>query len=84
MTIASYRQETLARDLRDLRVEAGNIIFIHSSFRSLGSVIGGASAIIEAFKEVVGPEGLILMPSFHFVEKRAETWDIETTPSIVG
>ena len=51
MTIASYRQETLARDLRNLRVEAGNIIFIHSSFRSLGSVIGGASAIIEAFKE---------------------------------
>ena len=84
MTIASHSQETLARDRRNLRVEVGNTILIHSSFRSLGSVIGGTGAVIEAFKDVVGPEGLILMSSFNLVEKRAETWDIETIPSTVG
>ena len=84
MIIASYSQETLARDLRNLRVEAGDTIFVHSSFRNLGLVIGGADAVIEAFREVVGPEGLTLMPSFDLVEKRAETWDIETTPSTAG
>ena len=84
MTIASYSQKVLSQDLRGLGVEAGATIFIHSSFRSLGSVIGGAGTVVGAFKNVVGPEGLILMPSFNLVEKRAETWDIETTPSTVG
>ena len=84
MTIASYSREALVLDLRNLGIEAGDTIFIHSSFRSIGPVIGGAGAVIEAFKDVVGSEGLILMPSFNLVEKRAETWDIETTPSTVG
>ena len=84
MAIASYSQRALSQDLRGLGVEAGATIFIHSSFRSLGSVIGGAGTVVGAFKDVVGPEGLILMPSFNLVEKRAETWDVETTPSTVG
>ena len=84
MTIASYSREALVLDLRNLGIEAGDTIFIHSSFRSIGPVIGGAGTVIEAFKDVVGSEGLILMPSFNLVEKRAETWDIETTPSTVG
>ena len=84
MTIASYSREALVLDLRNLGIEAGDTIFIHSSFRSIGPVIGEAGAFIEAFKDVVGSEGLILMPSFNLVEKRAETWDIETTPSTVG
>ena len=84
MAIASYSQKALSQDLRGLGVEAGATIFIHSSFRSLGSVIGGAGTVVGAFKDVVGPEGLILMPSFNLVEKRAETWDVETTPSTVG
>ena len=84
MAIAPYSQNALSQDLRVFGVEAGATIFIHSSFRSLGSVIGGAGTVVGAFKDVVGPEGLILMPSFNLVEKRAETWDIETTPSTVG
>ena len=84
MAIASYSQKALSQDLRGLGVEAGATIFIHSSFRSLGSVIGGADTVVGVFKDVVGPEGLILMPSFNLVEKRAETWDVETTPSTVG
>ena len=83
MTIA-HSQETLVQDLRGLGLEAGTTIFIHSSFKSLGPVTGGAGTVISAFKDVVGSKGLILMPSFNLVEKRAETWDIETTPSTVG
>ena len=83
MTIA-HSQETLVQDLRGLGIEAGTTIFIHSSFKSLGPVTGGAGTVISAFKDVVGSEGLILIPSFNLVEKRAETWDIEITPSTVG
>jgi len=79
-------REGLVRDLRGLGVEPGDILFIHSSFKSLGTVEGGAGTVVGALEDVLGPEGLVLMPSFNLVghEKRTETWDIETTPSTVG
>ena len=40
----------------------------------------------DAFQAAVGPDGLILMPSFHLIERgeRARRWDWATTPSTVG
>ena len=81
-----HTQETLLRDLSALGVEQGDTVFTHSSFKSLGPVQGGAATVIGALEEVVGPEGLLLMPSFNLVAwpKRVEFWDIDTTPSAVG
>ena len=58
MAIASYSQKALSQDLRGLGVGAGATIFIHSSFRSLGSVIGGAGTVVGAFKDVVNTDAL--------------------------
>ena len=82
----SSDREQLAGDLRELGVAAGDLLFIHSSFRSLGDVEGGAGTVVAALEDVVGPEGLVLMPSFNLVEKerRTSAWDPETTPSTVG
>jgi len=79
-------KEKLLHNFRNLGVELGDILFIHSSFKSLGTVEGGAETVVSALEDAVGPDGLILMPSFNLVEsdKRAETWNIETTPSTVG
>ncbi len=82
-----HTRKTLAQDLRNLGAEPGDTLFIHSSFKSLGPVEGAAGAVVSALEGAVGPEGLILMPSFNLVEgrdKRAETWKVETTPSTVG
>jgi aminoglycoside 3-N-acetyltransferase len=79
-------KEKLRHDLKNLGVELGDVLFIHSSFKSLGPVDGGAGTVVSALEAAVGSEGLILMPSFNLVEsgQRAEIWDIETTPSTVG
>ena len=85
-----HTRQTLASDLTALGVEAGDTLFIHSSFKSLGPVEGGAGAIISAMEDAVGPDGLILMPSFNMTfpfterDRRAEVWDLATTPSAVG
>jgi aminoglycoside 3-N-acetyltransferase len=81
-----HKREKLAQNLRNLGVEAGDILFMHSSFKSLGAVEGGAGSVIGAMEDAVGPEGLILLPSFHLIERhrRAEVWDFENTPSTVG
>lgn len=81
-----HTQQSLAEDLTRLGVQAGDVLFIHSSFRSLGPVAGGAATVVSSLEDVVTPEGLLLMPAFHLVRKdlRAETWSIATTPSTTG
>lgn len=81
-----FRSTDLTQDLRLLGVVAGDILFVHSSFKSLGPVRGGAIAVIEALEAAIGTDGLLLMPSFNLVEReeRAETWDHASTPSTVG
>lgn len=76
----------LAQGLRHLGVESGDILFVHSSFKNLGPVQGGVETVVRALEDSIGAEGLLLMPSFNLREgeKRAETWDLETTPSTVG
>ena len=84
---STYTREILIQDFINLGIEIGDTLFIHSSFKSLGPVKGGAGAVISALESVVGREGLILMPSFSLLpsrEERIESWDIEKTPSTVG
>jgi len=81
-----HTRATLVHGLQDLGVRSGDLLFAHSSFNSLEPVEGGAGTVVRAVEEVIGPEGLLLMPSFNLVapERRAATWEIATTPSNVG
>jgi len=81
-----HTQKSLTDDLIRLGVCAGDILFVHSSYKSLGPVDGGAAAVIASIEDVLAPGGLLLMPSFNLVEKdkRAENWNIAGTPSTVG
>ncbi len=49
----------LLDDLRKLGVDPGDVLFVHSSFKSLGPVEGGTAAIIAALEQAVGPEGTL-------------------------
>ena len=56
-------RDKLRRDLVMLGVELEDSLFVHSSFKSLGPVQGGAGDVVAALGDAVGPEGLVLMPS---------------------
>lgn len=83
-----YAENELAAGLRALGVAPGDTLFVHSSFKSLGPVEGGAATVVAALEKSLGPDGLLLMPSFNLVkggnEGRAAAWDIATAPSTVG
>ena len=58
---------------------------VHSSYKSLGGVEGGADTVIDAFLELVGPEGTALFPTFHFRSwSENHYFDIHETPSAMG
>ena len=76
----------LVHDLNRLRIHPGDLLFIHSSFKSLGPVLGGVATVVRALERAVGPGGLILMPSFNLVGTLSgrRNWSIASTPSTVG
>jgi len=81
-----HTREDLLRALSALGVKKGDLLFVHSSYKSLGPVAGGAKTVVRALEDSIGDQGLLLMPSFNLVdhEQRPKTWNPETTPSIVG
>lgn len=59
-------QDRLAADLRRVGVQPGDVLMIHSSLRSLGFVVGGAAAVVDALLDVLGPTGTLVGPSFNY------------------
>lgn len=54
----------LGDDLKRLGVRKADCVMLHSSLSSLGWVEGGAETVVEAFFDVMGPEGTLVTPGF--------------------
>ena len=80
----------IARDLRTLGVRPGDTILVHSAMSRIGYVEGGAPAVVDAFRDVLGPEGTLAVPTFPFngsmlsYVRSDPDFDVETTPSKMG
>ncbi|EJQ45100.1 hypothetical protein IEE_02430 [Bacillus cereus BAG5X1-1] len=55
--------ETITNDLKELGIEKGMTVIVHSSLSSIGWVSGGAVAVVEALMKVITEEGTIIMPT---------------------
>lgn len=51
----------LVRDLAALGVRKGEALMIHASLRKIGPVEGGATGVLDALDEAVGPDGTLMM-----------------------
>ena len=57
-------RDEIADGLKSLGVDAGDVVFVHSSLSSLGRVEGGAETVVDAFLDVLGPDGTLVVPTF--------------------
>lgn len=55
--------DSLAAELRRLRIRPGQTVLVHSSLSSLGWVCGGAVAVVEALLAVLGSDGTLVVPT---------------------
>lgn len=62
---APITQKQIAAGLRELGVQPGDSLMVHSSLSSFGRVEGGALAVCRALQDAVTDEGTLLMPSFN-------------------
>jgi aminoglycoside 3-N-acetyltransferase len=78
--------ESLTSGFRELGVQAGDTLLVHSSYKSLGEVDGGPQTVIRALEEVLGTEkdGTLIMPTFNFDFNQGKPWDVRKTRSKMG
>ncbi len=53
---------SITADLRALGIDSGDVLVVHTSMSTLGYVVGGPHAVVEALLDAVGPSGTLTMP----------------------
>jgi aminoglycoside 3-N-acetyltransferase len=78
----------LVSDLKELGIQAGMGLMVHSSLKSLGRVAGGPRTVVKALMEVITPRGTLMMPSFNhgapFEDGGEGHFDPRRTPTTNG
>lgn len=77
--------EDIVGALRQVQVGSGAVVYVHSSLSSMGYVQGGADAVIDAFLDVVGPEGTVCVPTIVYAGQGPRPpFNVARSPSEVG
>jgi aminoglycoside 3-N-acetyltransferase len=77
--------DDLVKGFRQIPLSPSRVIMVHSSYKSLGGVEGGAQAVIDALQAWVGPEGSVLLPTFNFRSwTESHYFDVGETSSHMG
>jgi aminoglycoside 3-N-acetyltransferase len=80
----------VADALRDCGLEEGDACFVQAAMSVFGAFEDGPDTVLEGIEAVVGPEGLVAMPSYSLtrpaIEQLAEDplFDVRSTPSRMG
>lgn len=86
MSQTPLTRDELARGFLAAGIRPGGVLLVHSSLSSFGSVDGGASTVIDALLDALGPEGTLCVPtlSYLFVDADRPTFDVRSTPTNLG
>jgi aminoglycoside 3-N-acetyltransferase len=78
------------RALRECGLGAGDACFVQSAMSAFGTFDAGPATVLEGFERVLGPEGLLTMPSYSLTGPAIEhlaadpVFDLRSTPSRMG
>lgn len=83
--MTTLTREDIRKAAEALGLVKGDTVLIHSSFKSLGYVEGGAEAVIGGFRDAIGPEGNLVFPTLcqRDFGHAYENWHMDA-PSDVG
>lgn len=73
--------------LRRVGATAGSVLFIHADLAALGPAVPPPARprlLLDVLREVVGPEGTLLVPTYTFSFCRGRTYDAGQTPTEGG
>jgi aminoglycoside 3-N-acetyltransferase len=74
----------LVAGFKQIGLQAGDTVLVHSAYKSFGGVEGGPQVVIDALLDVLGADGTLIMPAFNFDFNKGQPWDVRTSPSQMG
>ncbi len=83
-------KDDLVKDLRTTGLRPGDKVMVHSSMASIGTLEEGAKTFVDALKEYITEDGIIVMLGFavgrmkDYLQNYSDLWDVRTTPSTNG
>jgi len=81
-------KEDIKKCLSGAGLEKGDVVIVHSSLGRIGYVENGADAVIDAFLDIIGQEGALVMPTHsnpeHDEKKDIYIFDAKKTPAYTG
>jgi aminoglycoside 3-N-acetyltransferase len=72
--------QSLADQLRQHGMAAGQTVIVHMAMSKLNWVVGGAQAVILTFLDVLGPEGTLMMPTHTTYNTDPAEWQHPPVP----
>ena len=78
----SVVRSDVIRSLESMGLKAGDRVMVHSSLSSMGHVEGGAPTVLQAFLDVLGAAGTLMVPTF--THSGCQYYDPLLTPSLNG
>jgi aminoglycoside 3-N-acetyltransferase len=82
MTAHRVTSRQLAMQLNDLGLQSGDLLMVHSSYRSLG--VGHPEVIVQALLQALSRDGTLMMPALTYLQQPSHLHDTRITPSCVG
>jgi aminoglycoside 3-N-acetyltransferase len=73
-------QSMIVDSLRKQGIQKGDLLVVHAALSSFGNVDGGAAAVAKGLREVVGPNGTLMLPSL----PAGKPYDFRKTPTGMG
>ena len=85
-----YSRQDIVNALKDIGLKKGDVVFSHSNVGFLGRAQNGMDQqdvfeiILEAFTEVIGTEGTLVVPTFTYSFSQGKVFDLVNSPSTCG
>ena len=89
LTTKVLTEEDLIEQFAKTGLQPGDTVMIHSSMSKIGILENGPITFVNALKRYIGPEGLIVVPTYphkgmYKYLENYKTFDVNTTPSKDG
>lgn len=76
--------DELKANFQKLGIAKGDVLLVHSSYKSFGGIEGGPQVVIEALKSILTKEGTLIVPTFNYDFCNGIPYDVKKTPSKMG
>src|SRR5438105_8732253 len=86
-----YTRDDLHRAIQDVGIQPGDTVSLQVSLGRLGlpadverNYAALSHFVIDAFVEMLGPNGTLVVPTYTYSVGRGQVYEVETTPSSIG